>query len=134
MPKYDIEVQLSGENGNAFAIIGRVVRALRKAKVSEEEIESFSKEAMSGNYDKLHTNLYGVGRGGVMQIKTLKALSKIMTPNQLEKLIQKLVFRSLKKWEKDPLMREFIQWNEHYMDKIMQYLPEFAQDVVRKIR
>ena len=31
MPKYDIEVQLSGEDGNAFAIMARVQKALRSA-------------------------------------------------------------------------------------------------------
>lgn len=50
-PKYpDIEVQLSGEDGNAFFIIGRVRRALRKAGVSSEECDEFSNEAMSGDY------------------------------------------------------------------------------------
>lgn len=31
MSKFDVEVPLVGEDGNAFAIIGRVVRALRSA-------------------------------------------------------------------------------------------------------
>lgn len=32
-PKYtDIEVQLTGQDGNAFAIIGRVSKALKNAK------------------------------------------------------------------------------------------------------
>jgi len=49
----DIEVPLEGEDGNAFAIIGRVRKALRKAKVSQEEIDLFSTEAMAGDYDNL---------------------------------------------------------------------------------
>lgn len=49
----DIKVRLSGEDGNAFAIIGRVRRALKKAKVPSTEIEAFSSEAMSGDYDHL---------------------------------------------------------------------------------
>jgi len=52
MTKYpNIDVQLSGEDGNAFFIIGRVTKALRKAGVPNEEIEAFSKDAMSGDYD-----------------------------------------------------------------------------------
>ena len=47
----DIEVQLSGEDGNAYAIIGAVSRALRHADVPWEERDRFRKEAMSGDYD-----------------------------------------------------------------------------------
>ena len=47
----DITVPLSNEDGNAFAIIGRVRKALRRAKVADTEIEAFSKEASSGDYD-----------------------------------------------------------------------------------
>jgi hypothetical protein len=47
----DIEVQLSGEDGNAFAIIGRVRQALRRADVSTEEIDEFTEEATAGDYD-----------------------------------------------------------------------------------
>lgn len=51
-PKYkDIEVQLSGEDGNAFFIIGRVTKALKAAKVEKPEVDAFVKDAMSGNYD-----------------------------------------------------------------------------------
>lgn len=53
-PRYpEIHVPLSGEDGNAFFIIGRVRRALRKAKVSSEEIEAFTREANSGDYDRV---------------------------------------------------------------------------------
>lgn len=53
-PKYpNIEVQLSGEDGNAFFIIAAVRRALRREGVSENEIVEFSSEATSGDYDKL---------------------------------------------------------------------------------
>jgi len=51
-PKYpDITVQLSGEDGNAFFIISRVMRALRRAKVADVQTEEFRKEAMAGDYD-----------------------------------------------------------------------------------
>ena len=50
-PKYpDVEVQLSGEDGNAFFIIGRVAKALRRAGAPKEDIDAFHKEAMSGDY------------------------------------------------------------------------------------
>jgi hypothetical protein len=52
MAKYsDVKVQLSGEDGNAFSIIGRVRKALRRADVPDDEIDKFSEEAMAGDYD-----------------------------------------------------------------------------------
>lgn len=53
MPKYDIEVQLSGEDGNAFAIMARVQEALRKAGATKEDIDTYLSESMSGDYDNL---------------------------------------------------------------------------------
>lgn len=54
MPKYPhIEVELSGQDGNAFFIIGRVVSALRRAGVPADEVQSFQTEAMSGDYDNV---------------------------------------------------------------------------------
>jgi hypothetical protein len=53
-PKYpEIEVQLTGEDGNAFSIMGRVVEAMREAKVPQDEITKFTKECMSGDYANL---------------------------------------------------------------------------------
>lgn len=53
-PKYpDIEVELSGQDGNAFMIIGRVQRALRNAGVDKEEITRYVDEATSGDYDNV---------------------------------------------------------------------------------
>jgi len=50
-PKYpDVEVQLSGEDGNAFFIIGRIGKALRESGVERSEIDEFRNEAMSGDY------------------------------------------------------------------------------------
>ena len=43
-------VKLIGEDGNAFAIIGKCKRALRKAGM-QEEAEAFVKEATSGDYN-----------------------------------------------------------------------------------
>lgn len=53
-PKYpEVEVQLSGENGNAFVIMGRVTQAMRRAEVPKCEIEQYQEDAMSGDYDNL---------------------------------------------------------------------------------
>jgi len=52
-PKFNIEVPLVGEDGNAIFIIGRVSAALKKAGATKEEIEEYRKEAMSGDYDNV---------------------------------------------------------------------------------
>lgn len=49
----EVEVQLSGEDGNAFAIMGRVSAALEEAGVSEEEVALYFKESKAGDYDHL---------------------------------------------------------------------------------
>jgi hypothetical protein len=49
----NVEVRLSGEDGNAFMIIGRCRRAAKAAGVSNDELEKFSSEAMSGDYDNV---------------------------------------------------------------------------------
>lgn len=53
-PKYpNVTVQLSGEDGNAFGILGRTKRAMSRAGVSEEEQDAYYAEATSGDYDHL---------------------------------------------------------------------------------
>ena len=53
-PKYpDIEVELVGKDGNAFAIIGRVKNALKAKGVPSETVREFVKEAMGGDYDNV---------------------------------------------------------------------------------
>lgn len=53
-PKYpNITVKLAGEDGNAFAILGRVAKAMQRAGIPTEEISAFRKEATSGDYDHL---------------------------------------------------------------------------------
>lgn len=52
-PKYDISVQLIGENGNAFNIIGKVRKEMKRNGVSNDEIDLFINEAMSGDYNNL---------------------------------------------------------------------------------
>lgn len=54
MVKYPhVSVKLVGEDGNAFAILGRVTKAMRKAQVDQTEIKAFQNEATSGDYDHL---------------------------------------------------------------------------------
>lgn len=53
MPKYDISVKLVGENGNAFNIIGKVRKEMKRNGVSNDEIDLFINEAMSGDYNNL---------------------------------------------------------------------------------
>lgn len=54
MVKYpEIEVELIGRDGNAFAILGAVQKELKRAKVPQEEITNFLDEATSGDYDHL---------------------------------------------------------------------------------
>lgn len=53
-PKYpDITVTLTGQDGNAFAILGRCREAARDAGLSDDEIAAFMAEAMAGDYDDL---------------------------------------------------------------------------------
>ncbi len=52
MPKTKIVVELVGEDGNAFAIIGRVSKALKRGGHGDL-VNEFTKEAMSGDYDHL---------------------------------------------------------------------------------
>ncbi len=49
----NITVSLLDGDGNAFSILGKVHRALQKAKISHGEIEEFLAEATDGNYNHL---------------------------------------------------------------------------------
>jgi hypothetical protein len=54
MPKYPaISVKLTGHDGNAFFIIGRISQHLRAGGVPADEIKAFQTEAMSGDYDNV---------------------------------------------------------------------------------
>lgn len=52
MPKDKPKLRLVGENGNAFAILARARKALKRAGRSSD-VEAFTKEATSGSYDHL---------------------------------------------------------------------------------
>lgn len=49
----EITVQLIDLDGNAFAILGRVIKALKENDISKEEQDAFWKEAKAGDYDHL---------------------------------------------------------------------------------
>lgn len=49
----EIEVQLTGRDGNAFVILGFVTAAMRRARLPQETINEFLAEAQSGDYDHL---------------------------------------------------------------------------------
>jgi len=48
-------VQLIGQDGNAFAIMGNVKQALKRAGADMECIDEYLKEATSGDYNHLLT-------------------------------------------------------------------------------
>jgi hypothetical protein len=49
----EVQVELIGQDGNAFAILGSVKRALLKNGVDKEEVNVYLEAAMSGDYDNL---------------------------------------------------------------------------------
>jgi len=49
----EVSVQLTGTDGNAFSVIGRVSNALRRAGVRNGEIDEFTTEATSGDYSNV---------------------------------------------------------------------------------
>jgi len=49
----EVRVSLVGEDGNAFAILGRVRQAMTRAGVPDEEVQRFVREATAGDYDQL---------------------------------------------------------------------------------
>ena len=48
-----INIPMVGEDGNAFAILGRVKRIMRRAGLPDSEWETFKAEATSGSYDNV---------------------------------------------------------------------------------
>jgi hypothetical protein len=53
MAKYNIDVQLTGQDGNAFFIMASVQRALRRAGASQNEIGEYVSQATAGDYNQL---------------------------------------------------------------------------------
>jgi hypothetical protein len=55
-PKYPniiITMDLEGESGNAFVIMGHVSKRLKMAGATKEEISQYTMDCMSGDYDNL---------------------------------------------------------------------------------
>jgi hypothetical protein len=55
-PKYPniiITMDLEGEDGNAFVIMGHVSKRLKMAGATKEEISQYTMDSMSGDYDNL---------------------------------------------------------------------------------
>jgi len=53
IPKYDVKVKLVGTDGNAFAIMGKVKRALKDAGATDEEVTQYLNDSQSGDYNNL---------------------------------------------------------------------------------
>tara|TARA_R110000824_G_scaffold140835_2_gene307074 strand:- start:287 stop:496 length:210 start_codon:yes stop_codon:yes gene_type:complete len=53
IPHFDVDVQLTDNDGNALAIMRAVVRGLKKAGATPVDVDNFRKEAMSGDYNNL---------------------------------------------------------------------------------
>jgi hypothetical protein len=53
-PKYPhITVKLTGNDSNAFMVLGLCQRAARTADLPKEEIDAFREEATAGDYNRL---------------------------------------------------------------------------------
>jgi hypothetical protein len=54
VPKYPhVRVLLTGKDGNAFAVLGAVSSALKRAGVAKAERDAFFTEATAGDYNHL---------------------------------------------------------------------------------
>ena len=54
MIKYpNVKVKLTGQDGNAFMILGLTARAMRKAGLTSDQVKEYQTEAMAGDYDHL---------------------------------------------------------------------------------
>lgn len=52
-PDFTPEVRLVGEDGNAFAVLGKVAKALRTAGADKEYIDEYLNKATAGDYNHL---------------------------------------------------------------------------------
>lgn len=51
--KFDVDVQLTGTDGNAFAILGKVSNAILAAGGTNDDLRDFQGQAMASDYDHL---------------------------------------------------------------------------------
>ena len=49
----EVEVEIIGQDGNAFAILGAVSKAMKRANIPKDKIDECMTEMRSGDYDKL---------------------------------------------------------------------------------
>ena len=49
----EVQVRLVGEDGNTFAILGRVMDALKRHGVDDDEVTAFHEEATADDYNHL---------------------------------------------------------------------------------
>lgn len=53
-PKYPkVHVKLTGQDGNAFFILGRVGQAMKRAGLTQAQVDEYHAEATAGDYDHL---------------------------------------------------------------------------------
>jgi hypothetical protein len=48
-----VKVKLAGSDGNAFAIIGKCTKEAEQAGLTKKQIDEFTEQATSGDYDNL---------------------------------------------------------------------------------
>lgn len=53
MSRTGVKVKLIGLDGNAFAIIGAVTKAMKRAGCEQAAIDVYKMQAMAGDYDNL---------------------------------------------------------------------------------
>lgn len=85
--KTKITVRLIGTDGNAFAIMGKVMRALKEAGYDKEFIERYQQEAMSGDY----TNLLAV----TMNYVNIEEATAEVVESLIQKFIREVPFGNL---------------------------------------
>lgn len=51
--KFNVDVDLVGQNGNAYMVLGICQKAARKAGIEDTKINQFLDEAKQGDYDHL---------------------------------------------------------------------------------
>jgi hypothetical protein len=50
-PEHLAKVELIGKDGNVFYLIAMCLRAARRAKYTKEQVDAFTAEVKSGDYD-----------------------------------------------------------------------------------
>jgi len=60
MTKKKLNLELEGQDGNAFSLLGLFRKEAKKAGWTEDEIKKTTEEAMSGDYDHLLQTLMSV--------------------------------------------------------------------------